>query len=88
MTEKAAVKLYPCEPVFWKKYLSERGRALLGWITIEMFVLSFLSVPICALFALPIVWKYAQSVSIFGLTFTFLSMIWPMQEWLVLLVLL
>lgn len=78
MTEE--IKLYKCQPEAWK-FLNKTQRNALGWVTIEIFVLSFLSVPICCVLLFPAAWKYANGFCVILTTLVFLSMVWPLIEW-------
>lgn len=74
------VKLYPCEPEFWK-FLTKTQRYVLGWITIELFIFSFFALPFCFVFLIPTTWRVAPITSSIFVSFVALSLLTPKSEW-------
>jgi hypothetical protein len=79
MTEEIP-KLYTCEPVDWL-FLPKFARTILGWTTILIFGFSFLTIPMCSIFLIPQVWRYAPVFSGVCVSTVVLSMVFPLKEW-------
>lgn len=73
-------KFYACEPHYWL-FLTKFQRRLLGWLTLELFVLSFFALPACIVFFIPWFWTSYPwiATAFFGAVLT--SMLLPRKEW-------
>lgn len=73
-------QLYRCEPVDWL-WLPKPVRIALGWVVATIFSLTFLSIPICAIFLVPSFWRTFPKLATFLLASVFLSVLLPPKEW-------
>eukprot|EP01038_Epipyxis_sp_PR26KG_P007766 gene7766-10551_t len=85
MTERIQIgnfppKLYPCVPEYWIN-VPPFLRRLLGWLTIQIFTLSFASLPSCIIFLFPSLWRNAPLSMAIALSMVLCSMVLPSKEW-------
>lgn len=79
-TAAETLQLYPCEASDWM-WMPKSIRLAIAWITIVIFGLSFLIVPMCVVFLIPAVWRNAPVAAGSCLGLLVLSMLLPMKEW-------
>jgi hypothetical protein len=80
ITSGKSTQLYKCVPVDWL-WLPKPYRTALGWISLVIFAISFLSVPIAMLLLLPVTWRLVPYFCTGFLALVFGSMVWPTIEW-------
>lgn len=75
------IKLYYCQPVYWRDELKmpKIFRLIIGWITLIAFTMSFLSLPF--LFVIPFIFRYTPVFSTCYCLAAVISMLLPMTEW-------
>ena len=80
MSTSNNIKLYTCKPVHWM-HLPKAFRLILGWITIMIFVFSFMSAAFCILLLFPWTWRTFPVTSTIYFASVCISMIIPLREW-------
>lgn len=74
-------ELYPCEPEGWKK-LPSSLRYIFGWISIILYTLGFLVVPISSILLLPWIWRNHATFATSIIGAMVVSLLLPPREWL------
>ena len=72
--------LYSCKPDDWV-WLPKPIRIILGWVSLCLFTLTFLSIPISIILILTAYLKITPIISAVWFTLVFISMLSPAKEW-------
>jgi len=73
-------QLYACVPSSWL-WMPKWARLTLGWISVTIFSMTFLSGPITLLLFLPQAWSFAPSLSKLFSASVVISYLLPLKEW-------
>lgn len=79
-TAATAGTLQKCVPEYWL-WMPKPLRFILGWITITIFSLSFLIVPICSFLLVPAMWRNFPYCCSSWVALLVISMLAPQKEW-------